>query len=224
MSSNVTGYTKIISHPDKDELVEKLIAGVPVRQIEAWLRSKYAKNKKLQVSFVSLQSFRKNYLNIEAEALKELQKERRQLQVIKKQEQDQERVQKIQTYQAGLANYVQSSLIDYNAEMLGLIDECKDGIRHLKDLNINKGLHLNHVAIAAYIGRLQDVIQMHNKMVTDQEKRQGNKLEEDYEQLNKKMEILIEAVREAFSQTNPEGLFTFVQLVKTKMEAAGLTN
>jgi len=223
MNSNITGYTKIINHPDKDYIVEQLIGGVSTRQLEAWLKGKYPTIKKNHVSFVSLQSFRKNYLKIEDEALRQLQKERRQLQVDKKHEQEQEKVQKIQSYQVGLANYVQDSLIDYNAEILGLIDECKDGIRSLKDLNLGKGSHLNHQAIAAYVGKLQDVVQMHSKMVEAQNKKNSGRLEEDYEQLNKKMEILVEAVKEAFNQTNPEGLFLFVSLVKAKMTEAGLT-
>jgi len=223
MNSNITGYTKIITHPDKDEIVEKLIKGVSTRQVEAWLKSIYPTKKKLHVSFVSLQSFRKNYLKLEVEAIRVLQKEQKQLQVEKRHEQQQENVQKIQSYQVGLANYVQSSLLDYNAEILDLMNECKEGIRSLKDANAGKGSHLNHQAIAAYLGKLQDVVQMHNKMVESQEKKAANRTSESVEQLNKKMEILVEAVKEAFNQTNPEGLYLFVQIVKDRMNEAGLS-
>jgi hypothetical protein len=222
MSTNTTGHAKITTHPDKDEIVEKLIKGESTRQVEAWLKSMYPTKKKLHVSFVSLQSFRKNYLKLENEAIRDLQKERKRLQVEKRHEQQQENVQKIQSYQVGLANYVQSSLLDYNAEILDLMNECKEGIKQLKDLNAGKGSHLNHQAITAYLGKLQDVVQMHNKLVSDQDKKAANRQDENVEQLTKKMEILVEAVKEAFNQTNPEGLYLFVSIVKSKMSEAGL--
>jgi hypothetical protein len=36
------------------------------------------------------------------------------------------------------------------------------------------------------------------------------------------MSILIDAVKDAFNQTNPDGLFVFLRLVKEKMQAAGI--
>jgi predicted ATP-binding protein involved in virulence len=224
LEHKVIGYQKIMSHPDKNEIIMRMSTGDTTRKVEGWLKNKYAKNKALQLSFVSLQSFRKNYLNLYGDTLKQIQEERKKLQVVKRREQEQENVQKVEAYQVGLANYVQESIIDYNREILGLIEECKEGVRSLKDINAAKSSHLNHQAIAAYIGRLQDVIQMHAKMLSDQEKKQGNRLQEDYVQLNKKMEILIDAVKEAFTQTNPEGLTLFVEIVRDKMTQAGLVN
>jgi hypothetical protein len=59
-------------------------------------------------------------------------------------------------------------------------------------------------------------------MVKDQEKKAGNRLADDYDSLTKKMEIIISSVKEAFNQTNPEALPVFLQLVKEKMQEAGL--
>lgn len=220
--SSTTGFKKITEHSDKDEIVEKLIAGESTRNIEKWLKQKYPHNKKLQVSYISLQSFRKNHLKLDAEVLKDLQKERRQLQVQKRAEQEQETVQHMRTYQAGLANYVQDSLIDYNQEILMMMEQCRHGIEQLTEMNDNKGSHLNHQALAMYLEKYKGVIEMHHKMIAEQKKADENKLEEDYETLNRKMEILVESVREAFNQTNPEGLFLFVQLVKDRMQEAGI--
>ena len=119
-----SGFKKITNHPDKDEIVEKLIAGDSLRQIESWLKNKYPNRSKLHVSYITLQKFRKNHLNIEGDVLKELQKERRALQVAKRQEQQQEQIQQISTYQVGKANYLQDSLINYNDEILRLMEEC----------------------------------------------------------------------------------------------------
>lgn len=221
-SEDITGYNKIIAHPDKDEIIEKLAAGVSVRQIEAWLKAKYPGNKRCRISFMSLQSFRKNYLKLENDVLKQIQEERRTLALQKKREIEFQNVQKTSGYKVGLANYVQDSLIDYNNEILNIIEDCKEGIKNLKELNEDKGSHLNHQAIATYITRLQDMVQLHRKFIAEQEKKAGDKLEEDYDTLNQKMEILIESVKDAFAQTNPEGLSVFIQLVKDRMTSAGL--
>jgi hypothetical protein len=217
-----TGYSKIQTHPDKEEILQRLLGGDSVRNIESWLKQKYPYAKDKQISFMSLQSYRKTYLNLDNKVIKDLQKERKQLVIAKRQEDRLEMVQQTKAYQTGLANYVQDSLIDYNAEMLKMMQEIGDGIEQLKDINATKSSHLNHQAIATYLNQYKGIIEMHHKLIKDQEKRVGNKLESDYETLNKKMSILIDAVKDAFNQTNPDGLFVFLRLVKEKMQAAGI--
>lgn len=220
--SKATGFSKIQNHPDKDEIVEKLIAGVAVRKIDSWLKQKYPHNKKLHVSYMSLQSYRKNYLNIEGTVIKDLQQKRKDLQQAKRLEQQQEEVKSSVVYQQGLNSFVQDSLLDYNAEILKMMEEINDGIDNLKELNQQKSSHLNHQALASYLEKYKAVIEMHHKMVQAQEKKAGDQLEQDYEVLTKKIEVLTDAVKQAFNETNPEGLPVFLQIVKEKMNEAGL--
>jgi hypothetical protein len=58
--------TKVLEHPDKDELLAKLTIGVPIPEIHEWLQSKYsaAHEAKLCLSEVSLKKFQDNYLDI----------------------------------------------------------------------------------------------------------------------------------------------------------------
>lgn len=220
--SKTTGFKKITEHPDKDAIVEKLIGGESTRNIEKWLKQKHPYNKKLQVSYMSLQSFRKNHLKLDSQILRDLQQERKDLQVQKRQEQEHASVQHMHAYKAGLANYVQDSLIDYNQEILMMMEQCRHGIEQLQEMNDSKGSHLNHQALAVYVEKYKSVIEMHHKMIEAQKKAEGDRLSEDYEALNKKMEILVAAVKEAFNQTNPEGLFLFVDIVKNKLREAGI--
>jgi hypothetical protein len=222
--TKVIGFDKIQHHPDKDEIITKLISGEPTRVIEAWLKAKYPNNRHNQVSYLSLQSFRKSHLKIDQAILKDLQKERKQQLIQRKYEQQQEMVQNTRAYQAGLANYVQDSLIDYNAEILQMMDHIREGIDNLRALNSSKSSHLNHQAISAYLEKYKSVIEMHHKMIEKQKKSEGDRLEENYEVLTKKMNILIEAVKETFNETNPEGLFVFISKIKDKMNEAGIHN
>lgn len=65
--------SKILNHPDKDEIIYKLSTGDSVRSMATWLKEKYPDNKKLWISSVSLQKFRKNKLQLEGKVLKDIQ-------------------------------------------------------------------------------------------------------------------------------------------------------
>lgn len=63
---NKNALSKIISHPDKDELISKLVIGISSKDIYDWLASKYVNpnEKKFILSEKSIKSFKDNYLDI----------------------------------------------------------------------------------------------------------------------------------------------------------------
>jgi hypothetical protein len=63
---NKTALSKILKHPDKDEIISKLIIGISVQDIYAWLKSKYtnASEGKFVIAEKSIKSFQDNYLDI----------------------------------------------------------------------------------------------------------------------------------------------------------------
>lgn len=64
---------KILKHPDKEEMIRMLNDGESVRNISAYFKKKYPSNKSLWVSTVTLQSFRKENLNLDGKVLKDIQ-------------------------------------------------------------------------------------------------------------------------------------------------------
>lgn len=79
-------FEKIYKHPDRTQIIKKLKKdGESVRSVEAWLREKYPEDKKLQVSFITLQKFRNEKLHIEKSAVKEIREAQRD-KIIEKQE------------------------------------------------------------------------------------------------------------------------------------------
>jgi hypothetical protein len=64
---------KILKHPDKEEIVKRLNDGESIRKTCAWLQEKYPTNKKLWISTVSLQKFRKDNLQLDGKVLKDIQ-------------------------------------------------------------------------------------------------------------------------------------------------------
>lgn len=63
---NKTALKKILDHPDKDEIISKLVIGISSKDIHDWLSSKYTNvsEKKFVISDKSIKSFQTNYLDI----------------------------------------------------------------------------------------------------------------------------------------------------------------
>jgi len=71
---------KVSLHPNKEEIIEKLVNGESIREIVKWLDAKYGKSPKLhhlKVSLPTLQAFRKEVLKLDGQVLKDLQEQRK---------------------------------------------------------------------------------------------------------------------------------------------------
>ena len=68
-------FEKILLHPDRNLIIRLLAHGEGVRSVENVLKEKYPDDKSKTITFMTLQKFRKDYMNLEAEALSQLKKE-----------------------------------------------------------------------------------------------------------------------------------------------------
>lgn len=68
---------KVLLHPEKEEIIQKLLSGDSVKSVETWLKTKHPKKKRLWISYMTLQKFRKEYLNLDGEVLNEIQAARK---------------------------------------------------------------------------------------------------------------------------------------------------
>jgi hypothetical protein len=64
--SNKTALKKILDHPDKDEIISKLIIGMSSKDVHEWLQGKYtaASEAKFVIAEKSINSFQDNYLDL----------------------------------------------------------------------------------------------------------------------------------------------------------------
>lgn len=63
---------KVARHPDKEEIIKMLLNGESVKQVDAWLKKKYPKRKRLHISYMTLQKFRADHLNIKGDLLEDI--------------------------------------------------------------------------------------------------------------------------------------------------------
>jgi hypothetical protein len=73
---NKPSYRKILEHPDKDEIIAKLVIGQPPTDIHDWLKIKYTNvnEKKFVLTENILKSFQTNHLNFYNDILQDIQK------------------------------------------------------------------------------------------------------------------------------------------------------
>lgn len=64
--ANKSSISKILEHPDRDEIISKLIIGISSKDINEWLAAKYTNinENKFVISEKSLISFKDNYLDL----------------------------------------------------------------------------------------------------------------------------------------------------------------
>lgn len=64
---------KILNHPDKEDIIQMLTSGKSTRSVEEKLKSKYPKEKSKHISWITLQTFRKDHLKLEGKVLQDIQ-------------------------------------------------------------------------------------------------------------------------------------------------------
>jgi len=107
---------KILSHPDKEEIIKRLVEGESLRSVEAWLKEKYT-DKKKHVTYITLHGFRKDYLNIKGEYLSDIQEIRRAKDAAEKEEERIETIKNTSAYKEKLEEIVDAE-IDVSRRLL----------------------------------------------------------------------------------------------------------
>jgi cysteinyl-tRNA synthetase len=67
---------KVLNHPDREDIISKLLEGDSVKSVEAWLKKKYPRTKRLHVSYMTLQKFRGENLNLKGNLLDDIKNKR----------------------------------------------------------------------------------------------------------------------------------------------------
>jgi len=70
---------KILNHPDREEIIQRLVSGLSPNKVNDWLNEKYAteENKHLRITVKTISDFRSKYLNLNREAVRILKQERK---------------------------------------------------------------------------------------------------------------------------------------------------
>jgi hypothetical protein len=208
----------VLTHPDKDEITQRLLKGESVKSVDMWLKMKYPRTKKNHLSWVTLQIFRKNRLNLEGEVLSEIKEERKEQ--IKQAKEDQKKEIVAQT-----VGYMQAKkkiaddIIDSEAEILNIHDKVWERIRILE---AEQTKHLNDRVICDYLNQARSLLMDFAKLKEMQEKRSGD-TNINMVQVNEQISILKQAIREALIEAGVEHVIPiFLSKLNGKLQNVSL--
>ena len=71
---------KVLRHPDKEEIIKMLLNGESVKEVERWIKKKQPRSKRLQISYMTLQKFRAENLNLKGDVLDDIKNRRAEVQ------------------------------------------------------------------------------------------------------------------------------------------------
>jgi len=208
---------KILKHPARTEIEERLLAGESVKGVEGWLRQKYPNQPKYWVNYMTLQAYRKNRLNVNGEVLQEIKAERLQLVTRERERKKQEIVEQGIAYQATKTQVAQQ-LLDSNNLILDLQDKIWERILVLEQSEVKE--HLKDSVIVQYITQLRGLLMDYHKLLDDQERsasRNQTNVTIDVSRLQEEQARIKQAIKETFLEIAPELLPAFLEKLQTKL-------
>jgi len=208
---------KVLSHPDKNTIVRMLTEGQGVRTVAKFLKEKYPKDKGKQISVPTLQSFRKEKLNLEGDALdaiKQATKDKQQLKEAKKEDAQirrlpayKEKVKEIISYHVDIQNELKELLILVKARIEDLFDRAAMGeITINEEANLQRYFQIVTVTIerwAKYVEKIADrTIETTNVNITV---------------IEDQMSLMREAIRETILEMDPDLAVKFLDRLNRKV-------
>jgi len=193
-----------------------LTEGQGVRKVAKYLKEKYPNNKRKHVSVPTLQSFRKEKLNLEGEALEAIKVATRDKQQIKKSNQEdtqirklpayKEKIKEIVNYHVDIQNELKELMILAKARMEDLFNKAARGeITINEEANLQKYFQIITTTIerwAKYVEKIADKTVETNVNITV---------------IEDQMSLMREAIRETIEEMDPEMSIKFLDRLNSKI-------
>lgn len=207
---------KIINHPDKDIIIDKMLSGESVRSIEAWLKSKYPKNRKLHVSYPTLQSFRKEHLNIKGEVLDDIKEVRAAKDEKEREKLIEEKVKKSTAYKDKLAEVVKEE-IDVSRRLIEMEALVNSRLEYyFNALQSDKAGIREDKVFLEYVNVLRGLLSDWKKFIEGHTDKSGGDININI--VMGQITIIKNIVGEVIAELQPELVPTFIEKVNSKLD------
>jgi cysteinyl-tRNA synthetase len=207
---------KILRHPDKEDIIKKLLDGESVKTIESWLKDKYPKRDSLHVSYVTLQKFRKEHLNLHGDILESIKNAR---------------IDSEKDASAAEAKVILAQSDSYQKKINEIADTELDVTRKLKEMDalVTSRLEFYYNALASNNGDIKhdkvflEYLNMYKGILQDWKKYIEGVADKTIEHnininvVNKQVNILKGVVFEVLQDLDPTLIPLFVEKVNQKM-------
>jgi len=206
---------KILNHPDKEDIIKMLLEGDSVKQVEGWLKNKYPRTRRLHISYMTLQKFRGEHLNLKGEVLDDIKNKR--IQVDKEATEAEARmiIKASSSYQQKIEQ-IASSELDVAKRLVEMDSLINSRIEYYYNLLQEGGSLREDKIFIEYINAMKNIMQDWKKYI---EGVADKKIEHNINisVVNEQARILKEVVLDVLQELSPDLVPVFVNNLELKM-------
>lgn len=207
---------KVLRHPDKEEIIKMLLNGESVKEVERWIKKKHPRSKRLQISYMTLQKFRAENLNLKGDVLDDIKNRRAE---VNKQDEALEKKMVIEAssaYQEKIEE-IASAELDVTRRLLEMDKLVTSRIEFYYNLLQQGGSIKEDKIFLEYINTLKSLMQDWKKYI---EGVADQKIEHNinFNVINTQVSILKDSVCEILQDVQPELIPVFLDKVNDKIK------
>lgn len=210
-----------MTHPLKNDIVKMLTQGQSVKDVEQYI-TENCKDKKLHITFMTLQKFRKEKLDMDKEAINKIKKVAQEKKEIKEYKKGETNLRKLPAYQEAISKALDKQL-DIRTELSEMIILIKERIRDLFDRAQAGETTINEEAnLQKYFPILGATLDKWMKYI---EKVADHTIETNVNitVIEDQMLIMREAVKDTLQEMEPELALKFMDKLNERMNTLNYT-
>jgi len=200
---------KVLNHPDKEDMIKRLLGGDSVKEVERWLKEKYPRSKRLHVSYMTLQKFRADHLNLKGDVLGDIKNRRTELDREAVEAETKMVLQNSSAYQQKIEEIAEGKL-DVSRRLLEMDSLINSRLEFYYNLLENGGTLREDKIFIEYINTMKGLMQDWKKYVEGvADKRIDHNI--NINVVNEQARILKETVIDVLGEISPELITVFVE-------------
>lgn len=211
-------HNKVLQHPDRDDIIKMLTEGMPVRDVEAKLKTKYSKRHQahLRVSASSLQVFKTEHLNLKGEVLASIKEATKLTRETIKQAVIREEVKKSSIYQEKI-NAIADDQLSVHKELIKAFSLIESRIEFFYNKIASDGHPdaRDERVFQKYLEQFTKILEDYKKYVEGYTETSEHNININI--MNDQVVLIREAVREVLAEIEPELAVLFMGKLNTKM-------
>jgi hypothetical protein len=205
---------KVLNHPDKEDLIRKLLEGDSVKEVERWLKEKYPRTRRLHVSYMTLQKFRADHLNLKGEVLDDIKNRRTEVDREAVEAETRMIIQNSSAYQQKI-DEIASAELNVSKRLIELDSLINSRIEYYYNLLQDGGAIREDKIFIEYINTMKNLMQDWKKYI---EGVADKKIEHNINinVVNEQARILKETVIDVLQEISPDLITVFVDRLDAK--------
>jgi len=206
---------KILKHPNKEDIIKMLLDGDSVKEVESWIKEKYPRSKRFHVSYMTLQKFRSEHLNLKGDVLEDIKNKRVEVKRDIKEAETRMIVSNSSHYKEKIEE-IASAELDVSRRLLELDRIITSRIEYYYNLLENGGSIKEDRVFLEYINSLRSLMQDWKKYI---EGFADKKIEHNVnlKVVNDQVLVLKEIIYEVMMDMSPELIPIFIDKVNKRI-------